>query len=146
MTKHSKRWSLKDIKTIEEHVNTAIAAGKTERDGLVDAAKHFGLTLNALHLRWGRWKKGEHSKRLKKNTTKIPMKRKKSRSDKGKKRGPRKAIKAKVIDNPIANALAKRLVSESNRVVLSTTQLFAGVPRVNEVIIDFANKSVTFTY
>jgi len=130
----SKRWSLKDIKVIEDYVKKATAEGKTEREGLIQASKHFGLTLNAIHLRWKRWKKGEHNKRLKKNTTKIPMKRRK------------KSIKFKEDKSPAAEALAKRIVAESNRVVLSTVQLFVGVPRVKEVIIDFTNKSVTYTY
>ena len=142
----SKRWSLKDIETIKKYVKQALAEGKTEREGLQEAAKHFGLTSNAVFIRWLRLRKGEHIKRLKKNTTKIPMKRRKSRSDKGKKRGPYGAIKAKVDNSPIANALAKRLVSESNRIVLPIDMLSVVVPKVTNVVVDFDAKSITYTY
>lgn len=142
----SKRWSLKDIETIKNYVKQALTEGKTEREGLQEAAKHFGLTSNAVFIRWLRLKKGEHVKRLKKNTTKVPLKRRKTRSDKGKRRGPRKAIKAKVDNSRIAKAFAKRVVAEANRVVLPIDMLSVVVPKVANVVVDFDAKSITYNY
>lgn len=75
--KNSKRWSMKDIKTIEKFIKEATDAGQVKEEGIKVAAKHFGVTLNALRIRYGRYCKGKQVANLKKNTTKVPMKRKK---------------------------------------------------------------------
>jgi hypothetical protein len=80
--KKSKRWSLADIKTIKKFVLTAQNEGLAEHVGLQAAATHFGVTLNSVNLRWGRFNKGQQVDKLKKNTTKIPMVRKKRKYNK----------------------------------------------------------------
>lgn len=72
----SVRWSLKDIKKIEEFVKNAVALGGTEKDGLIDAAKHFGVTRNAVQCRLWKYKHGLSTGGLKQRTTKKALKRK----------------------------------------------------------------------
>jgi hypothetical protein len=72
-TKNSKRWSVKDITAIENFIKNA----KDLRSGLKEAAKHFGTSLNAVSCRWRRYTANEQVMRLKKNTTKLPIKKRK---------------------------------------------------------------------
>ena len=82
----SKRWSEKDIKQIKSIIEAAQVAGNTEHSGLAAAAKYFGVSLNAVTIRWGRWKRGLQTGNLKKATTKVPIVRKKRMHSELKKR------------------------------------------------------------
>lgn len=140
----SVRWSLKDIKKIEEFVKNAVALGGTEKDGLIDAAKHFGVTKNAVQCRLWKYKRGLSTGGLKQKTTKKAFKRKPYG-----KRGPykkRKSLKFKEDKSPLAAALAKRLVAESNRLVFPVSLLSMQVPKIKELVVDFDARSITYTY
>lgn len=82
---------MKDIRTIETFIKESTDIGKSKEEGIKAAAKHFGVTLNALRIRYGRYTKGKQVANLKKNTTKVPMKRKKRKYTKraGVKPGPK---------------------------------------------------------
>jgi hypothetical protein len=72
-SKDSKRWSKKDIMIIKNFIKEAKDAGKSVHSGMQAAADHFGLTRNAIYCRWKRYIRGEHLTQLKKNTTKVPV-------------------------------------------------------------------------
>ena len=72
--KKSRLWSHSEIKKIVEIVESAIALGKTKIAGMDEAATHFGVTRNAINLRYGRYKKGESMTRIKRNTAKTSTK------------------------------------------------------------------------
>ena len=78
--KKSRLWSLKEIKKVAEIIESAMASGKSKMAAMDEAAAHFGVTRNAIHIRYGRYKKGESMTRVKRNTAKKPTK--------GVKRGP----------------------------------------------------------
>lgn len=112
----SKRWSEKDIKQIKSIIEAAQVAGNTEHSGLAAAAKYFGVSLNAVTIRWGRWKRGLQTGNLKKATTKVPIVRKK-----------RKYV--------MHSELKKRVID-----------LLATSGSIKAVSIDLANKSFTVVY
>jgi hypothetical protein len=130
--KNSKRWSMKDIKTIEKFIKDATDAGQVKEEGIKLAAKHFGVTINALRIRYGRYCKGKQVAGLKKNTTKVPMKRKKRKYTKraGMKPGPK----------------PKHLIAESNKLVFPLALLACHVPKITAITVDFDTRSVTYTY
>jgi len=72
----SKRWSMKDITVIKKFIKEATDAGHDEHTGIVNAAAHFGVTPNAVKIRYGRYLRNEDMGGLKKNTTKVPIVRK----------------------------------------------------------------------
>lgn len=72
----SKRWSMKDITVIKKFIKEATDAGYEEHVGIVNAATHFGVTPNAVKIRYGRYLRSEDMGNLKKNTTKIAIVRK----------------------------------------------------------------------
>lgn len=66
---------MKDINTIKNYIKEAEAAGKSKKDGIKDAAKHFGVTYNAVNCRMWKYEHNQNMSQLsKKNTTKIPLK------------------------------------------------------------------------
>jgi hypothetical protein len=140
--KKSRLWSLKEIKEIVDIVESAMVQGKTSGAAMDEAAAHFGVSRNAINLRYLRYKKGESMTRVKRNTAKKPTK--------GMKRGPykkrRKILKFKEDKSLAAAALAKRIVAESNRLVFPVSLLAAHIPRIKEVIVDFDARSITYTY
>jgi hypothetical protein len=96
MTK-SVKWSMKDINTIKNYIKEAEAAGKSKKDGIKDAAKHFGVTYNAVNCRMWKYEHNQNMSQLsKKNTTKVPMKRKKRKYTKrvGVKPGPKPKVES----------------------------------------------------
>lgn len=74
LKRKSRNWSTKEIKQISIFVDGAIAAGKTKLEGYDDAAAHFGVTRNAISVRYGRFLKGISLPKSKKDTTKKPTK------------------------------------------------------------------------
>ncbi len=74
MTK-SKMWSQKDLIKVSSIITTAILEGKTRGEATQEAATHFGVSTNAISIRYGRWRRGLKGK--KKSTTKTPIIRKK---------------------------------------------------------------------
>jgi hypothetical protein len=136
----SKRWSIKDIKQIKKFVLTAKNEGMKEDAGIKAAAIHFGVTTNAVRIRWGRYNKGEGLSDLNKETTKIPMNRKK-----------RKHV---IVDNEV------KVVSKPNkpRTDWDASFLKAGVmPKslesnriltfdIKDISIDLVNKKLTIIY
>lgn len=66
---------MKDINTIKNYIKEAEAAGKSKKDGIKDAAKHFGVTYSAVNCRMWKYEHNQNMSQLsKKNTTKIPLK------------------------------------------------------------------------
>jgi hypothetical protein len=94
--KKSRLWSLKEIKKVAEIIESAIASGKSRNAAMDEAAAHFGVTRNAIHIRYGRYKKGESMTRVKRNTAKT--------STKGVKRGPY-GKRRKYTKKPLINAI-----------------------------------------
>jgi len=138
----SKRWSKKDIKQIQSIIEAAKAAGNTEHSGLAAAAKYFGVSLNAVTIRWGRWKRGLQTGNLKKATTKVPMVRKK-----------RKYVKRIKLNIPIwsdssqpalLNVIEKRKMHLELR--KRVMELLDTAGPIKAVSIDLANKSFTVVY
>jgi len=72
----SKRWSMKDIAVIKKYIGEAKDTGHDQHVGIVNAAAHFGVTPNAVKIRYGRYLIGEDMGGLRKNTTKVAMVRK----------------------------------------------------------------------
>lgn len=71
---------MKDINVIKDYIKNAEALGGTKKDGIMDAAKHFGVTYNAVHCRLWKYEHGVNLSGLKNTkSTKIPLKRKKAR-------------------------------------------------------------------
>lgn len=71
---------MKDINVIKDYIKNAEALGGTKQDGIRDAAKHFGVTYNAVHCRLWKYEHGINLSGLKnKKTTKVPLKRKKAK-------------------------------------------------------------------
>lgn len=70
---------MKDINVIKDYIKNAEALGGTKQDGIRDAAKHFGVTYNAVHCRLWKYEHKQNMSQLsKKKTTKVPLKRKKA--------------------------------------------------------------------
>ena len=166
--KKSRLWSLKEIKKVAEIIESAMASGKSKMAAMDEAAAHFGVTRNAIHIRYGRYKKGESMTRVKRNTAKKPTK--------GVKRGPygkrkkytKKPVINAIIDDggisrvkrkytkrvlnfkedksPVAAAFAKRVVADSNKLVFSIGLLTAHVPKITAITVDFDTRSITYTY
>lgn len=137
--KKSKRWSIADIRTIKKFVLDAKNAGMDGHDGLKEAAKHFGITLNAVRIRYGRFIKGKQVANLKKNTTKEPMERKTRKYT--------KRTSAKPRPNPeLVKTLANHLIKESNKLVFPLGLLAAHVPKITAITVDFDTRSITYTY
>lgn len=132
--KKSRLWSLKEIKKIAEIVESAIASGKSKMAGMDEAAAHFGVTRNAIHIRYSRYKKGESMTRVKRNTAKEPTK--------GKLRGPYKKRKYTKRKTAVTNPVVK----DSNKLVFPIGLLTAHAPKIKELIVDFDARSVTYTF
>lgn len=65
-----------DIDVIKEHIKNAEALGKTKKEGLENAAKHFNVTYSAVNCRLWKYEHGMNLSGLKnRKTTKIPLKR-----------------------------------------------------------------------
>ena len=128
---------MKDIRTIKKYVAAAKKAGLRDQEGLKAAADYFGVTLNAVTLRWKRYKNGVHLDGLKGSTTKKPMARKKRKYTK------------KTGANRISNRMLK---------IQAEAYAKAGTPRkeqtesrsitfdIKDVEIDLVNKSFTIIY
>lgn len=83
--KKSRNWSLAEVKDIASIVEST----EIKKLGIETAAEKYGVTPNAINIRYTRYKKDQATKHLKKNkkTTKLPTA--------GKKRGPYKKRKLK---------------------------------------------------
>ncbi|TXG80325.1 MAG: hypothetical protein E6R13_08335 [Spirochaetes bacterium] len=127
--KTSRLWSMKELKKMAEIVQLAVNSGKSKGDALQEAADYFGVTRNAIHVRYLRYKKGQSLPRVKRNTIKKPTK--------GMKRGPYKKRKLKI--NPILEDADKKLV-------FPISLLTAHQPKIKELIVDFDNRAITYTY
>lgn len=69
-----------DIDVIKEHIKNAEALGKTKKEGLENAAKHFNVTYSAVNCRLWKYEHGMNLSGLKnKKSTKVPLKRKKAK-------------------------------------------------------------------
>lgn len=127
--KKSRLWSHSEIKKIVEIVESAIASGKTKLAGMDEAATHFGVTRNAINIRYGRYKKGESMTRIKRNTAKT--------STKGIKRGPygkrRKYTKR--------NSIAKYPITHNVYPVAREITF-----DIRDIKVDLVNKKITFVY
>lgn len=67
---------MKDINFIKECIKNAEALGKTKKDGIKNAAKHYGVTYNAVNCRLWKYEHGMNLSGLqKKKSTKIPLNR-----------------------------------------------------------------------
>ena len=72
--KKTRFWSKADLKTMA----SIISNRESEAHGIRDAAKHFGVTVNAITCRYRRFLDKKHMARTNiKNSIKVPMKRKK---------------------------------------------------------------------
>jgi hypothetical protein len=117
----SKRWSMKDITVIKKYIGEAKDAGFDEKIGIKNAATHFGVTPNAVKIRYGRYIKGEDMGGLRKNTTKVPMERKK-----------RKYTKNIIDKHPVTHnvyPVAREITFD-----------------IRDVKVDLANRKITFIY
>jgi hypothetical protein len=138
----SKRWSEKDIKQIKSIIEAAQVAGNTEHSGLAAAAKYFGVSLNAVTIRWGRWKRGLQTGNLKKATTKVPIVRKKRKYVK--RINPNTPTWSDSSQPALLNLIEKRKMhSELKKRVID---LLATSGSIKAVSIDLANKSFTVVY
>jgi hypothetical protein len=72
--KKSRLWSLKEIKAMAVMIEAAIKAGKDKKVACSEAASYYGVTPNAISIRYGRYLKGESMQRTKRNTVKKPTK------------------------------------------------------------------------
>ena len=68
----SRNWSVKEMKQIEIFIDGAVAAGKSKMQGYDDAAAHFGVTRNAISIRYGRYLGNIKMSKAKTNTVKEP--------------------------------------------------------------------------
>jgi len=125
--KKSKRWSMADIKAIKKFINTAVDAGGYEEDGIKNAAAHFGVTPNAVYIRWGRYNKGIKVGKL--NTTKVPIVRKK-----------RKYTKKPLIDAIIDDGGISRVKRKYTKRKGSVTLIDNIKRQAQEEVQDFSQK------
>lgn len=72
--KKSRHWSLKEINNLAFGIETAIKSGKDKLAAYDEAAAHYGVTRNAIMIRYGRYLKGVNIPKVKKNTVKKPTK------------------------------------------------------------------------
>jgi hypothetical protein len=124
--KKSKWWSAADIRKIKEIMKIAEEEGLGRTVGLVRAADHFGVTRNAISIKLGRIQRGERSSHLNKPTTKIPI--------------TRKAVV------PKQSQTVNDVPSPGTKISLSINILSQKVPKIDKIIVDFDNKSITYTY
>ena len=157
----SKRWSMKDITVIKKFIKEATDAGHDEHTGIVNAAAHFGVTPNAVKIRYGRYLRNEDMGGLKKNTTKVPIVRKTRKYTKKqvvdviiddggisrvKRKYTKRVLNFKEDKSPVAAAFAKRVVADSNKLVFSIGLLTVHVPKITAITVDFDTRSITYTY
>ena len=142
--KKSKRWSMKDIRTIKKFVLTAKNEGMEEHVGLQAAATHFGVTLNSVTLRWRRFHKGIATKTLKRKTTKVPMERKKRKYTK-KKFSPAmlEAIQGKAVTEVNTYVEKQSMTRELRKMVID---LMNTSGHIKAVSVDLSNRSFTVIY
>lgn len=137
--KKSKRWSMKDIKQIKSLIDAAKAAGNDEHAGLKAAAQYFGVTLNAVTLRWGRFKKGVATKTLKRSTTKEPMVRKKRKYTKRK----LQAIQTSAVQEVESFSQKQSMTRELRKMVID---LMNTSGHIRGVSVDLSSKSFTVIF
>lgn len=135
----SKRWSMKDIRAIKNFIKTAEDAGGNETDGLKNAAKYFGVTLNSVMLRWRRFKVGIHTEGLAGNTTKTPMIRKKRKYTKRK----LQAIQTSAIEEVESFSQKQSMTRELRKMVID---LMNTSGHIKAVSVDLSNKSFTVIF
>lgn len=83
--KKSRNWSLAEVNELVEIVDSA----KSKKEGCEKAAEKFGVTPNAIHIRYLRFKKGESMQHMQKN------KKTRKKATAGVTRGPYKKRKIK---------------------------------------------------
>jgi len=136
--KKSKRWSMKDIRTIKNYVKVANNMGQPDHEGLKAAATHFGVTLNSVNLRWKRFNSGVHTGSLKGNTTKEPMNRKNRKYTK------KQVVDAIIDDGGIQDFGQKQaLTKELRRMVID---LMNTSGHIRGVSVDLSSKSFTVIF
>jgi hypothetical protein len=122
----SKWWSAADIRKIKAIIKTAEEEGLERGVGLVRAADHFGVTRNAIVIKLGRLERGIKSSKLNRKTIKIPI--------------TRKAVV------PKQSQTVNDVPSPGTKISLSINILSQKVPKIDKIIVDFDNKSITYTY
>ncbi len=128
MTKHkrkSRNWSTKEMKQIGIFVDGAIAAGKSKVQGYDDAAAHFGVTRNAISIRYGRYLGRIKMSKAKANTVKEAT------------IGKTKTRKPYTKRNPIAKYPITHNVYPVAREITFD---------IRDVKVDLVNKKITFVY
>jgi hypothetical protein len=140
--KKSKRWSMADIKAIKKFINTAVDAGGYEEDGIKNAAAHFGVTPNAVYIRWGRYNKGIKVGKL--NTTKVPIVRKKRKYTKRKGAATLvDNIKRQAVEEVQDFSQKQALTKELRKMVID---LMNTSGHIKAVSVDLSNKSFTVIF
>lgn len=135
----SKRWSLKDIRVIKKYILQAKNEGMEESVGLKAAATHFGITLNAVRIRWGRYNQGENISDLNKGTTKIPVNRKKRKYTKKEV----KTIHKEAAEEVESFSQKQSMTRELRKMVID---LMNTSGQIKAVSVDLSNRSFTVIY
>ena len=123
--KRSHNWSTKEMKQIEIFIDGAVAAGKSKMQGYDDAAAHFGVTRNAISIRYGRYLANIKMSKAKSNTQKTPS------VGKIKPKRPYKK-RASILDHPITHhvyPVAREITFD-----------------IRDVKVDLVNRKITFIY
>lgn len=138
--KKSRLWSLSEIKKMAEIIESGINAGKTKGEAYDEAASHFGVTRNAIHIRYHRYKDGVSMTRVKRNTSKKPTK--------GLKRGKytkksTAAVQTKAVKEVKGFLESQSRTRELRKMVLD---LLDSSGHIKAVSVDLSNKSFTVIY
>jgi len=121
----SRNWSVKEMKQILIFIDGAVAAGKSKMQGYDDAAAHFGVSRNAISIRYGRYLGNIKMSKAKPNTVKEPT------VGKTKTRKPYKKR------NPIAKYPVTHNVYPVAREITFD---------IRDVKVDLVNRKITFIY
>jgi hypothetical protein len=141
----SKRWSMKDIRKIKRMLKAAKINGQTEYEALGIIASVFGVTRNALTLRWNRFLRGQATKTLQRDTTKTPMKRRKRKYTKSGKYS-KKTIEAVKVNaqGEVKEFLHKQSTTRELRKMVIDLMNTSG--NIKAVSVDLSSKSFTVIY
>ena len=143
--KNSKRWSMKDIRTITKFIKEAVDNGGSEEQGKIAAAQHFGITINAIRIRYGRYLRGLQVP--KKNTTKVPIKRKTGKRGNYKKKQFSPAMLDAIQGNAVTEVntyIEKQSMTKELRKMVIDLMNTSG--HIKAVSIDLSSKSFTVIY
>jgi hypothetical protein len=149
MTKDKRKshnWSTKEMKQIGVFVDDAIAAGKSKVQGYDDAATHFGVTRNAISIRYGRYLGRIKMSKAKANTVKeATIGKTKTRKPYKKRTGDVTNFLAKhgAIEEVESFSQKQALTKELRRMVID---LMNTSGHIKAVSIDLSNKSFTVIF